>query len=362
MKRVLVILVALILAGGGYWLLQNKERLFPKPVAKEVAPQRWQVSTATEPANATPPVAANATNASSEANATAEANATLPLPPADEIVRHDFVTDVSEYLVARYLPGGTKKNPAPQGRFDLNVKSVNMRYGIDFPGLDVDPVDTLASRKAVFAHVLQAPVLDFLHAAYTPLFLDSLEQALRSTSHTLASGQSVPVTDEQRAEMLSLLAGRLRSVGRTVAALARTDSVRPLVTKYLEDIENVSQAHLAFWNVQGENASVTARDEASARIKATIQTREISRQRLLQAIVGAASPQGMDASELIYLAQWIHRRSLEDARWVEATGKAGDLLVKVAEAVEQRSREPRPESTAEDAGMANGTEAGQQAQ
>jgi hypothetical protein len=360
MKRALVIIVVLVLAGGGYWLLQNRERFFPKPVAKEVAPQRWQVSTAKapEPRNATLPAALNATNASTVANATAEANATLPQPPADEIVRHDFITDVSQYLVARYLPGGTTKNPAPAGRFDLNVKSVNMRYGIDFPGLNVDPVDTLASRKAVFTHVLQTPVLEFLHAAYTPLFLDSLEEALRSASHTTPSGQNVPVTDEQRAEMLSLLAARLRAVGQPMSALARTDAIRPLVKKYLEDIENVSQAHLAFWNVQGENASVAARDEASARIKTTIQTREISRQRLLQAIVGVASPQGMDASELIYLAQWIHRRSLENPGWVEATGKAGDLLVRVAAAVEERSREPRPAP-----GPENATgEAGQNAQ
>jgi hypothetical protein len=350
MKRVLVILAVLGLAVGGYWFLQNRERFFPKPVAKEVAPQRWQVSTAKapEPLNATAPIALNATNASAEVNATAGTNATQQ-PAADEIVRHDFVNDLSEYLVARYLPGGTKKNPAPQARFDLNVKSVNMRYGIDFPGMNVDPVDTLGSRKAIFGHVLQEPVLEFLHAAYTPLFLDSLDAALSATSHTLASGQSVPVTEEQRKEMLTMLAARLRAVGQTMGALARTDSIRPLVAKYLEDIENVSQAHLAFWNVQGENASLAARDEASTRIKTTIQTREISRQRLLQAIVTVASPQGMDASELIYLAQWMYRRGLEDPQRVRMTGRAGDLLVKVADAVEERSRQPRPEPGAQNA-------------
>jgi hypothetical protein len=346
MKRVLVIIVVLALAGAGYWFLQNRDRFFPKPEAKEVAPQRWQVSPgkAADTINATvqPPV--NATDATVQANATEPANATVPETPVDEVVRHDFVRDVSSYLVARYLPGGTKKNPGAMGRFDLNVKSVNIRYGVDFPGLNVDPADTMGARKAVFGHVLQGPVLDFLHAAYTPLFLDSLDESLRSTAHTLASGQSAPVTDAQRTEMLTLLSGRLRSVGQTVAVLARTETIRPLVTKYLQDIDNVGQAHLAFWNLQGENASPAARDEASTRIKTTIQTREISRQRLLQAIVSAADPQGLDASELIYLAQWIYRRGMEDPQRVGATGKAGELLVKVAEAVEERSRQPWSEA------------------
>jgi hypothetical protein len=335
MKRVLVIIVVIAaLIGGGYWFMQNRERFFPKPEAKKVAPQRWQVSATgpPEPLNATPTTdAANASGADEAAgNATAEANATETVPPADEIVRRDFVSDACDYLVARYLPGNSPKNPAGKGRFDLNVKSVNMRYGIDFPGLNVDSVDILGARQSIFRHVLKEPVLESLYRTYTPLFLDSLDATLREAGHN----------DAQRSEMLTLLATRLRAIGRTVAGLAATGDVGPLVEKYLADIESVSQAHLAFWNVQAENASATARDEASARIKTTIQTREISRQRLLQAIVKTTNPKGMDASELIYLAQWMHRRQMENPQWRDASGTAGRLLVKVADAVEERSRQP----------------------
>jgi hypothetical protein len=336
MKRTLVILVVLALAGGGYWFMQNRERFFPKPEAVQVAPQRWQVSTAQ------PTDTRNATNATVQANATEGGNATQAPVPADEIVRHDFVQDLSSYLVARYLPGGTKRNPAPLGRFDLNVKSVNIRYGVDFPGLNVDPADTLGARKTVFAHVLQAPVLEFLHAAYTPLFLDSLEQTLQSATYTLATGQTAAITDRQRTEMLNLLADRLKGIGQTVATLARNESLRGLVAKYLQDMDNVSQAHLAFWNLQTENASVAAMGEASARIKTTIQTREISRQRLLQAIVSSASPQGMDASELVYLAQWVYRRSQDSPQAMAAVAKAGELLARTGDAVGERSRQPKP--------------------
>jgi len=342
MKRILAIAFILALAGG-YWFMQNRDSLSPKPVATEVAPQRWQVGTAQQarqdpaqmPLNATEPV--NGT----DDNATGTGNATATVYPADDIVRHDFVEDVSAYLVSRYLPAGTKNNPGAQGRFDLNVKSLNIRYGVDFNGLEVDPADTLGARKIVFNHVLKAPILDFLHAAYTPLFLDSLERSLQSVTHTLPSGQMAVISEEQRKEMLSLLAIRLKSIGKTVSAVARADSIRPLVTKYLEDMESVSQAHLAFWNVP-EDASISARTEASARIKTTIQTREISRQRLLQAIVSAANPQGMDASELIYLAQWVYRRGQEDPG-LGNVARAGELLARMAEAVEERSREPQPE-------------------
>jgi hypothetical protein len=360
MKRTLIIVFILALAGG-YWFMQNRDRFFPKPVATEVAPQRWQVSTARQnqtgpdqlPANGTQIGLAEEGNAT--ANATEVGNATSPVYPADDIVSHDFVEDLSGYLVARYLPGGTKKNPGNQGRLDLNVKSVNIRYGVDFTGLGVDPADTMGARKTIFDHVLQEPVLDFLHAAYTPLFLDSLERALQSTTHTLASGQMTAISEAQRKEMLTLLGARMKTVGKTIATIARTDSIRLLVKKYLDDVESVSQAHLAFWNMQGEEGSVAARSEASARIKTTIQTREISRQRLLQAIVSASNPQGMDASELIYLAQWVYRRSLEEPGKLAVVAKAGDLLVRTAEAVLDRSLEPQPE--VEQVITGNGTEA-----
>jgi hypothetical protein len=347
MKRLLVLLVIAVLAGGA-WLYLNQERFFPKPVAKEVSPQRWQVGDArTNPAE-TPPLfnATNETltdNATAASNATQDGNATQTPPAADEIVRLDFVEDASAYLVSRYLPGGTKKNPESRGRFDLNVKSVNIRYGVDFPGLNVDPADILGARRIVFDHILQGPVLEYLHAAYTPLFLDSLERALQGATHTLTSGQSAAITPEQRAEMLGLLAARLQAIGKTVVTLATTDSIRPLVGKYLEDTDKVSEAHLAFWNLQTAKASLSATNEAGTRIKTTIQTREISRQRLLQTIVGAGAPQGMDASELVYLAQWVYRRGLENPHNVAAVAKVGDLLIRVADAVEERSRQPRPD-------------------
>ena len=342
MKRILAIVFILALAGG-YWFMQNRDRFFPKPVATEVAPQRWQVGSARQDQAIPVQIQANATQAVPVAEANATVNATQPQHPADDIVRHDFVEDLGSYLVARYLPGGTKKNSGDQGRLDLNVQSVNIRYGVDFTGLGVDPADTMGARKTLFDHVLQEPVLDFLHAAYTPLFLDSLERALQATTHTLPSGQMATISEAQRKEMLTLLGARLKTVGKTIATIARTDSIRLLVKKYLDDVESVSQAHLAFWNMQGEEASVSAKNEASARIKTTIQTREISRQRLLQAIVSAANPQGMDASELIYLAQWAYRRSLDEPGKLPVVAKAGDLLVKTAEAVQARSLEPQPE-------------------
>jgi len=337
MKRILALVVILALAGG-YWFYQNRERFFPKPEAVQVAPQRWQVSTTQEtPAEPPAPVEVNATNATAQTDQNATENATAAVVPSDEIVGHEFVRDLATYMVERYLPGGTKKNPSGKGRLDLNVKSMNMRYGIDFPGLNVDPADTLGARKIIFTHVLNDTVLDFLQAAYTPLFLDSLEEALNSSTHTLASGQDAAITPAQRTEMMSLLAARLRAVGSTATALARNDAIRAMVAKYLQDMENVSQAHLAFWNLQTENATQTVIDEASARIKTTIQTREISRQRLLQAIVSTAAPQGMDASELVYIAQWIYRRTAENPQAAQTVGKAGEILIKIAGAVQERS-------------------------
>lgn len=366
MNRILVLLVILGLAAGGYLAYQNKDRFKPTPEAKEVAPHRWQVNTPTaRTENASQEVlnATNATqilsegNATSDANATtaenatSEENATRAVPPSDAIVTHGFIHDLAAYLVSNYFPADTKRNPSAQGRFDLNVKSLNIRYGVDFPGMAVDVTDVLGSRKRIFDHVLTAPVLDFMHAAYTPLFLDALEQALVQATYTQTSENEGSITDAQRKEMLGLLAAKLRVVGQIVTTLATSDTIHPLVEKYLEDMDKVSTAHMKFWDLQASgSASPAAQNEASTRIKTAIQTREVSRQRLLQAIATTVNPQGMDASELIYLAQWVHRRGQEDPNRLPLVAKTGELLNKTATAVEERSRQPRPEVTPMDPG------------
>jgi hypothetical protein len=245
--------------------------------------------------------------------------------------------------VARYLPAGVKRNPAAKPRLDLNVKSINVRYGADFPGLNMDPEDILGSRKAIFQHVTDERVLDFLHTAYTPLLLDNLEQALAGATYVLPSGQAAGITEAQRAEMLKMLAARLRDIGRITAVFAKTESLQPLIAQYQADADKVGDAHLNFWNLQANNASSTRINDAGAQIKTAIQMREMSRQRLLQAIVSAADPRGMDASELIYLAQWVYRRKLENLP-MNIVAKAGDLLVKTAAAVEERAGQPGPDA------------------
>lgn len=342
MKR-LFLLLLVVAAASAFWFWRNQHKPEPQPVARAVAPQRWQVSGTV--ANATNAIESiNATN-TTLANATAEnattENATLA-GPEDSIVGHGFVQDLSRYLVSVYHPAQTKRNPSDQARFDLNLKSLNLRYGVDFPGLNVNPVDTLASRKTVFAHVFTPRVLEFLHTVYTPLFLDDLERALLGSPRVLTSGQKVDISETQRREMLTMLAAKVRAVGKTVAVLARTASVQELVGKYLADAEKVNEAHIAFWNLQAENASTAAEDEAGIKIKAAIQTREMSRQRLLQTIVSAANPQGLEASDLIYLAQWVYRRGLENPALLAQVATAGDLGVKTAAALEERARQPRP--------------------
>ena len=124
MKRFLVFIILLGLAGAGYWYYQNQRRQ-PVPEATEVAPHRWQVHTTRPAANDTFEENATADENSTEENAT---NATVV--PEDAVVEHGFVRDVSKYLAARYLPAGVKRNPSSQPRFDLNVKSMNIRYNV----------------------------------------------------------------------------------------------------------------------------------------------------------------------------------------------------------------------------------------
>lgn len=350
MKRTIILLVIVAL-GAGVWFYLNQDKFMKKPVAQEVSPQRWVVAgsdkpdTPPQPANASVIPAANATavvNATINATATTPDNATLASGGEDQILKRDFVSDLSRYLTTRYLPGNTKKNPTPEGRFDLNIKSLNIRYGVDFPGMAVDPVDTLGARRIVFKHLLNPAIMEAIQTAYTPLFLDSLDQAMVQSTHNTLSGETVPLSPAQRKEMLTLLAGWMRNVGQVVSALCRTDSINPLVVKYLEDMEQVNQAHMNFWNVQTENATSAVVNEASTRIKTCIQNREMSRQRLLQAIVTTAGPHGMDAGELVYMAQWVYRRGQADPKALSMVGKAADLVIKTASSVERHATEATP--------------------
>ena len=93
MKRFLVFIILLGLAGAGYWYYQNQHRQ-PVPKATEVAPHRWQVHTTKPTANDT-----------FEENATTEENATnATVVPEDVVVEHGFMRDMSKYLAAHYLP------------------------------------------------------------------------------------------------------------------------------------------------------------------------------------------------------------------------------------------------------------------
>jgi hypothetical protein len=85
MKRILALAFILALAGG-YWFMQNRDRFFPKPVATEVAPQRWQVSTNQQTPGNADQGQLNATMAAAGSNAT-EANATWKATPHCPAIR-----------------------------------------------------------------------------------------------------------------------------------------------------------------------------------------------------------------------------------------------------------------------------------
>lgn len=348
MKRLLIVLALIAAAAATWWIVDtNKKPDVPPSLPREVAPQRWQITGASgeKTAIVLPTELANATNASTQDNAT-ESNATednaTALTPEDSIVTHTFVQDLSHYLVSIYHPAQTKRNPGAQPRFDLSLKSLNLRYGVDFPGLNVDPGDPLQSRQVFFAHVLKPTVLDFLYATYFPIFLDDLERALQTSPRVLTSGEKANISDEQRREMFNLLAAKIRTISATVAALARADDVQTLVGKYLADVEKVNAAHLAFWNLDADSSSPAARAETSAAIKNAIQTRELSRQRVVQAVIATANPQGLEAADLIFLAQWVYRRAQNNPALLPYVAQAGDLGVKMANTLEERARQPQP--------------------
>lgn len=355
MKRISFLLVIAALAGG-FWFYQNELRTVEKPIAKEIAPQRWVVNetagsgntttsneTVTEPAANLPANSTlydNATTISTgeeQTNSTAD-NATEVTGPEDAVLQHGFLADTSAYLVSRYFPGNSIRNPAAQGRLDLNVKSVNIRYGVDFPGMGVDPADTLGSRKIIFTHLLNQQVLDFLYDSYLPLFLERMDEALAAATYELPSGTPQNLSPAQQSEMLTLLGTRMKNVGQTVGILVRTSTIMPLVQTYVDDMEKVNRAHQEFWELQSQQASISTTNEASTRIKTSIQNREMSRNRLLRSIVKTGGPQGMDASELVYLAQWVYRRAQADAASLPVVARAADLVVKTGEALQQHAQ------------------------
>lgn len=347
MKRFFALLLILGLAGAGYWLYETKYKFLLQPAPVEVAPQRWQIGkSGNSSANSMPVAAMNDTNVNAT-NATEGTNATIvQAMPSDSVITHDFVRDVAEYFVARYHPAQTSKNPSAMARLDFNIKSMNIRYAMELPGILLDKGDTLKARKILFGHVLTPQVLEFLQTYYVPLFLDNLDRILSEETFTVADSKIMPMGETQRHEMLTLLATRFRSLGQTIAALARSTDIAPLIAKYLDDVEKVNDAHMAFWTLQNSNATELEIDDAGAKIKTTIQSREMSRQRLLQTLVTKIGPQGLDASELIYLAQWVQRRSMQNPASLPLLGKAGDLLVKTAGALEERARIPLAEALA----------------
>ncbi|TVR01748.1 MAG: hypothetical protein EA399_01440 [Desulfovibrionales bacterium] len=238
-----------------------------------------------------------------------------------------FFDDLAGQLVAGYHPPRSQDNPDAQGLLMLSFSAVNRRYGVDLIGLDHQSPNLLQGREEIFRNLLQPDTLEMIRVLFTPMFLESLHDALQDARRTFPAGNARPETRglsaQEQEEFHRLLSNFFASLAQGIRGFVDHEAAVVVTGQWLQAQVTAYAAHSRYQQAEvelgmaqqeqvAEQVDILAarleRDAAAKGIMQAIAAREQARERLLAMFgEGPARPALVDA-ELIYLSEWLWRR------------------------------------------------------
>lgn len=259
----------------------------------------------------------------------------------DSVVTGEFFRNLARWLVAGYSPA---RRTDQTGRTSVTLMAANMRYGSGLNGLRYTGNDPVRGREAVLRYVYTPGMLDALYKLYVDRFLAAMADA----SLEARPGGRPPLTDAQAADMFAVYAGQFRRVAaglRGVAALPDLEGRVRVVRDAGQDVVRANSvfAEVLFAYEQARDAGRTADAELLRRklVQSTeatqraVQARAAARRDLADAVKRAAGGRTPNEDSLIYLAEWVARRSGDQT--AEATAMAADVLNRLAVRFEEEA-------------------------
>jgi len=248
-------------------------------------------------------------------------------PRTDRVLTRAFVRDLAALMTAGYLPAHSQGNEGNRGVIRLTFKKLNMRYGTELTGLNVNSDEPAKGRREALDHLMSPIVLRLAFDIFSQPLVDELTSQAAAQKRFFQTKKGLaerPLTDAHVREMLSLYAAYVGDVGKAFEAFASRPDLTTALNRYFEASARVNAAYAHYSDREAVGAPQDELDAISAEIKNAIQARESMRQGLLKGI--KFGPGSMLAeSDMIDIASWIHRRLKADPDAMNAIGAIASL-------------------------------------
>ncbi len=277
--------------------------------------------------------------------------------PGLDVVTGTFVQDLAEFVVSRYHPEWGLDNPRDTGMLNLSVRALNVRYGRELIGLRHSQSKLDKARQEILSRLLDPDTLKHAYIRYADSFVQAMIRRARDSTRRVSGSGEKPeeraLGEPEVSEMLRLGASYLRDVSGVLEFLGGNPEMDTLVRDYLEAKDQAVHFNYRLNQLkdkmkksrnsraEGENATELRErlDSVVQRYGRSIARRERARQKLVDRVrQGAGESLDLEVSEILYLAEWVHRRLPgEDKR--PAIETSGRLLEDLAGRLDQRAED-----------------------
>jgi len=254
-------------------------------------------------------------------------------PATDRVLTPDFVSDLAAFLARAYHPAGTRDNTGNRGLTTMTFKRLNMRYGVDLTGLDVDARDSATGRNQALSHLMSPIVLRLAFDILSDPFVHELADQGARQQRAFQNGGAYakrPLRDAQVREMLKIHASLVADAGKIFRTFASRPDLLTAMRRYFQAAADVNAAYGKYADREAVGAPQKELDAISVEIKNTIQAREKMRVGLMQ---GATPRSGSLLSEgdVLDIAAWIYRRIKANPEAINAVGAIASLSKELAD-------------------------------
>ena len=266
-------------------------------------------------------------NASSQVSQSASEGDGPQAPSVVERLESGFLKNAARFVVSQYVPaqaadGGTTPS------LELTFRTLNTRYGIDLQGVTYSSDSVRNGRTEVLSALFQPQVITATRHFLGDRFAQQLVEVGLETEKRFGRGQEKPVTRAMNrsevGDLMQRLGDRLRQWGAVAGVFSRQPDLFAKVESFQQAEQAVFQANFTLdkVSVRYERASQSNGDvdldklrqeleQAGAAYKAAIAKRESIRRTLVDSLRQALPESSMREADLLYLAQWLHRRRAE---------------------------------------------------
>ena len=297
--------------------------------------ERWQISLKTTPEDTT------TTNATATQPVSEIAVSPQPSGEEDRYVSLDFLDDLITQALDHYLPAHSLANTDHNALFTLNAKTLNMHYGLYLTGLSYPRQNMNTARQAILSYVLTPCTLSFLFKIYGE---ECLARTIEETDTVFKTypgkeGQEIkkPLSSQQKKEFFSLCAKKMRDTGKIISRIAEVPHFSKKIENYHVLRNELNSAYYAFWGLDQNSTEQEIIDASADTIKKAILALDQNKKNLISSIVNTAHPVMTSDTEILYIAQWIDRRIVNQSVTMETIKTLGTELQKLAQTFEEHA-------------------------